>query len=170
MATPHVAGAIALLWSAHPELRHLIPQTEDILEQAAAQVSSILCSSSGVPNNTYGWGRLDIKAAVDLGPLAVDPVLPGSPASGSVLLAPVSPNPAHRSTRARFQLARERMIDLAVFSSSGRRLRTLAQGAFPAGKHAIRWDGLDGRGETVPAGVCHVRLRAREELASQKVI
>jgi len=170
MATPHVAGAIALLWSAHPELRNQIPQTEDILNQAAVDVTSTLCSSSGVPNNTYGWGRLDIKAAVDLGPLAVDPVLPGSPASGSISLAPASPNPAHRSTLIRFQLAREGAIELAVFSSSGRWVRTLAQGALPAGEHAVRWDGLDGRGELAPPGVYHVRLRARGERASQNVI
>jgi len=170
MATPHVAGAIALLWSAYPELRNQIPQTEDILDQAAVQVSSASCSSSGVPNNIYGWGRLNIKAAVDLGPLAVDPVLPGSPASGSISLAPASPNPAHRSTLIRFRLAREGAIDLAVFSSSGRRLSTLAQGALPAGEHAVRWDGLDGRGESAPPGVYHVRLRARDERASQKVI
>lgn len=170
MATPHVVGAIALLWSAHPDLRNQIPQTEDILNQTAVDVTSTLCSSSGVPNNTYGWGRLDIKAAVDLGPVAVDPIVPGSPASGNLSLAPAFPNPAHRSTLIRFQLAREGAVDLAVFSSNGRRLSTLAQGVVPAGEHAVRWDGLDGRGESAPPGVYHVRLRARDGQASQKVI
>lgn len=170
MATPHVAGAIALLWSARPELRNQISQTEDILDQAAVDVASTLCSSSGVPNNVYGWGRLDIRAAVNLALLAVDQGPPDSPASGSISLAPASPNPAHHSTLIRFQLSREGAIDLAVFSSSGRRLSTLAQGALPAGEHAIRWDGTDGRGETVPPGVYHVRLRARDGQASQSVI
>lgn len=170
MATPHVAGAIALLWSAYPELRNNISRTEDILNQTAVDVTSTLCSSSGVPNNTYGWGRLDIKAAVDLGPLAVDPGLPGSPSSGSLSLAPASPNPAHRSTVIRFQLAREGVIDLAVFSSGGRRVRTLAQGAFPAGEHDLRWDGRDGRGQTAPPGVYHVRLSSHDGRAGQKVI
>ena len=170
MATPHVAGAIALLWSAHPELRNRIPQTQEVLDQAAVQVTSTLCGSGGVPNNTYGWGRLDIKSAVDLGPLAVDPYPPGSPAAGSISLAPASPNPAHRSTLIRFQLAREGVVDLAVFSSGGRRVRTLAQGALPTGEHTLRWDGLDGRGEAAPPGVYHVRLRTRDAQATQKVI
>jgi subtilisin family serine protease len=65
MATPHTAGAVALLWSARPAYRHQIQQTIDLLNQAAVDVSSTACSSSGVPNNVYGWGRLDIKAAVD---------------------------------------------------------------------------------------------------------
>ncbi len=79
MATPHVAGAIALLWSAHTELRHQITATEDILNEAAVDVASTLCSSSGVPNNVYGFGRLDIKAAVDLAAalvLRIDSVTP----------------------------------------------------------------------------------------------
>ncbi|MBS1791363.1 MAG: S8 family serine peptidase [Acidobacteria bacterium] len=65
MATPHVAGAIALLWSARPMLKGQIQQTIDLLNQAAVDVSSTSCSSNGVPNNVYGWGRLDVKAAVD---------------------------------------------------------------------------------------------------------
>jgi serine protease AprX len=65
MATPHVAGAVALLWSAQPSLRNQISLTEDTLNGASVPVSVISCSASGSPNNTYGWGRLDIKAAVD---------------------------------------------------------------------------------------------------------
>jgi serine protease AprX len=65
MATPHVAGAIALLWSARPNYKRQIQQTIDLLNQSAVDVNSTLCGSSGVPNNIYGWGRLDIKAAVD---------------------------------------------------------------------------------------------------------
>jgi serine protease AprX len=65
MATPHVAGAIALLWSARPALLGQIQQTIDLLNQAAVDVAFTGCSSSGVPNNVYGWGRLDIKAAYD---------------------------------------------------------------------------------------------------------
>ncbi|MGE0884883.1 MAG: S8 family serine peptidase [Blastocatellales bacterium] len=65
MATPHTAGAIALLWSARPQLKNQIQQTIDLVNQAAVDVNSTSCSSSGTPNNVYGWGRLDIKAAVD---------------------------------------------------------------------------------------------------------
>ena len=66
MAAPHVAGAVALLWSARNALRHKIDSTEDILNHSAASVSANVCSTNGVPNNAYGWGRLNIKAAVDL--------------------------------------------------------------------------------------------------------
>lgn len=65
MATPHVAGAVALLWSAQPALRGNVAFAEQILNNAAVHVSSTSCSSNGVPNNVYGFGRLDIKSAVD---------------------------------------------------------------------------------------------------------
>jgi serine protease AprX len=168
MATPHVAGAVALLWSRYPELRHLIRQTEDILDQAAVDVSSTLCSSNGVPNNVYGWGRLDIKAAVDLGPLAVDPVTPAL--DGRLALSPAMPNPARRSTVMRVRLASAATVDLAVISVDGRRVRTLLRGPLPAGDHVVSWDGLDARGQAVPAGVYHVRAHTADAAAARKVI
>jgi serine protease AprX len=65
MATPHVAGAAALLWSAVPGLRGQITLTEQILNDSAVHLASTDCGSSGWPNNTFGYGRLDVKAALD---------------------------------------------------------------------------------------------------------
>jgi serine protease AprX len=69
MATPHVAGAVALLWSAQPGLTNKVGQTETILNNATVHLSSTLCSSVAnvFPNNVFGFGRLDIRSAVDQG-------------------------------------------------------------------------------------------------------
>lgn len=66
MAGPHMAGAVALLWSAQPALRGQIGQTEEILNTAAVPLYSTQCGdpSNTVPNNVYGWGRLDALTAV----------------------------------------------------------------------------------------------------------
>jgi subtilisin family serine protease len=65
MAAPHVAGAVALLWSARPNLRHRVPETEQVLDAFAVHIPSSDCDTGGGwPNNTYGYGRLDIKRAV----------------------------------------------------------------------------------------------------------
>ncbi len=67
MATPHIAGAVALLWSAHPELRNNPDATEAILNSSAVHILSNACDTGSpqTPNNTFGNGRIDILAAVD---------------------------------------------------------------------------------------------------------
>jgi len=65
MATPHIAGAVALLWSAHPELQNQIESSQTVLNDAAHVISSTQCGPAGPPNSVFGWGRVDILAAVD---------------------------------------------------------------------------------------------------------
>jgi hypothetical protein len=65
MACPHVGGAAALLWSARPWLRGKVDMTEGFLNQNAVHISTSDCSSeSSWPNNVFGYGRLDVYAAV----------------------------------------------------------------------------------------------------------
>ena len=67
MATPHIAGAMALLWNAMPSLRHQLTASRDALNNSAVHISSTLCGDAGPPNNVFGWGRVDILAAVQGG-------------------------------------------------------------------------------------------------------
>jgi hypothetical protein len=70
MAGPHVAGLVALIISANPALAGNVDRIEDIIEQTAVPKPSDegcgLDSPTAVPNNTYGWGRIDALAAVQL--------------------------------------------------------------------------------------------------------
>ncbi|MEZ4910766.1 MAG: S8 family serine peptidase [Saprospiraceae bacterium] len=72
MAGPHVAGAVALVISANSELAGKVDKIEEILEQTAIHyTSSTTCSNvSGTPNNIFGYGRLDVEAAVDISNLS----------------------------------------------------------------------------------------------------
>lgn len=74
MAGPHVAGAIAVLWSARPELKNQLALTESLLNETAVRVDVTDCGSNGTPNNVYGYGRLDVKAAYDLALAQVTPL------------------------------------------------------------------------------------------------
>lgn len=69
MAAPHVAGAAALLWSALPDLRGEVTTTEILLASSSRAHTSTQCGDAvdAVPNNVYGWGRLDALAAVQRG-------------------------------------------------------------------------------------------------------
>ncbi|MCP4516107.1 MAG: S8 family serine peptidase, partial [Delftia sp.] len=66
MAAPHVAGLVALLWSAAPHLVGQVELTEDIVRQSARPVVDVSCGGDpdGHPNNVYGWGIADALAAV----------------------------------------------------------------------------------------------------------
>ena len=70
MAGPHVVGLVALLLSAHPELRGHVDTIEHIIESSAVpRTDSQSCGDipgTDVPNNTYGWGRVDALAALNL--------------------------------------------------------------------------------------------------------
>jgi subtilisin family serine protease len=66
MAAPHVAGAVALLWSLDPTLIGNIDATEQILLNSATPVLDDDCTDAAQsPNPLYGYGRLDILSAVE---------------------------------------------------------------------------------------------------------
>lgn len=70
MAGPHVAGAVALIISANPDLAGQVDKIEDILELTAVpKTSSQECdgfSGQNIPNPTFGYGRIDALAAVQM--------------------------------------------------------------------------------------------------------
>ncbi|MET9274155.1 S8 family serine peptidase [Kribbella sp. NPDC003557] len=75
MAAPHVAGAVALLLSAHPELIGDVARIRQLLDQTAQDADDTTCGGTAADNNVYGEGRLDALALVE----AVD-----SGASGAI--------------------------------------------------------------------------------------
>ena len=83
MATPHIAGAMALLWSAIPSLQNQIDPSRAALNNAAVHINTTQCSSTGIPNNVFGWGRVDILAAVTSGTPTPTP----TPTAGPITLS-----------------------------------------------------------------------------------
>ena len=68
MAGPHVAGVVALMISANPKLAGQVDTIERIIELTAKPlITAQNCGSvlgTSIPNNTYGYGRIDALAAV----------------------------------------------------------------------------------------------------------
>ena len=68
MSSPHTAGAAALLWSAAPDLIGAIDLTEQVLIKSATPVADNQClgGKPTSPNPAYGYGHLDVLAAVTM--------------------------------------------------------------------------------------------------------
>jgi serine protease AprX len=98
MATPHIAGAMALLWSAIPSLQHQIEASRDALDNSAVEIDSALCPPGGPtpPNNVFGWGRIDIAAAV--GTPGPTPSVSPTPVSSATPCGATTPTPTATST------------------------------------------------------------------------
>ncbi|MET7634917.1 MULTISPECIES: S8 family serine peptidase [unclassified Streptomyces] len=68
MATPHVAGAVALLWAAAPSLIGKIDETRTLLDEGSTDVDDTHCGGTAAMNNVWGSGKLNILASVDAAP------------------------------------------------------------------------------------------------------
>jgi subtilisin family serine protease len=100
MSSPHVAGVVALLWSARPQLVRDIAATKSLLQNTAnpsVLVTAQTCggtSSGQIPNNTFGYGRVDVLAAVNASGSTTPtptPTATATPAATATATATVTP-------------------------------------------------------------------------------
>ncbi|MGH3681511.1 MAG: S8 family serine peptidase, partial [Natronosporangium sp.] len=77
MAAPHVAGSIALLWSAAPSLVADIDATAALLDDTATDVEDLQCGGTADDNNVWGEGRLDALALLQAAPIGDTGTLTG---------------------------------------------------------------------------------------------
>ncbi|HEX6292737.1 MAG TPA: carboxypeptidase regulatory-like domain-containing protein [Herpetosiphonaceae bacterium] len=68
MAAPHLAGAVALMWSSAPALVGDVDATRAILDRTAVDTSDLQCGGTAANNNVWGEGKLNALAAVDQSP------------------------------------------------------------------------------------------------------
>jgi endonuclease/exonuclease/phosphatase family metal-dependent hydrolase len=95
-----------------------------------------------------------LQARVASGGLAA-----GDRVTAFALHAP-TPNPLRRATTLAFDLPRAAELAITIHDLSGRRVATLASGAWPAGRHSLGWDAADDAGRGVAAGLYFVRMEA----------
>src|ERR1041385_5922812 len=97
MAGPHVVGTVALLWSARPQLVRDIATTKMVLENTANPnviVNPVqTCGgipSTTIPNNSFGYGRVDALAAVNSVPAGSPTPTPTASPTPSIFESPTA--------------------------------------------------------------------------------
>ena len=124
MSGPHVAGAVALIISANPELAGQVDVIEEILKSTAVPLftdQDCTVSGSESPNNTYGYGRIDVLAAVEKA-LTVTAVNAPIKNKDAVI---VYPNPTHGVVH--IDTHSDQLALINVYTMQGRLVKAFTQ-------------------------------------------
>lgn len=160
MAGPHVVGLVALLLSARPDLAGQVDLIEDIIEKTAVPSPDPLgCAlpADAVPNMSFGYGRVDALAAVQLA-MSQTPVYQ----PGEAVRISCTPNPVRNQCR--FELGKiSGPVSLELFDRDGRIVLTQQWVALPGDRHTISF-------ESLPPGLYLWKIRSPQGIESGKVI
>jgi serine protease len=163
-AAPHVSGAVALLMSQGIRSQGLIEET---LRSTA--VNPWGRASNGI-DPIYGAGIIQVDRAVQL---AVSRGFGGKLALGSVsplgTARLLSENPSRGSAALSLRMSRPGTMRVQLYDVSGRLVRTLDQGSYPAGERVVRWDGKDDRGQRVGSGVYFFHAETPDGVENRRV-
>lgn len=170
-------GSAARMWTRYPANLMAAVERRDALGVSGDSAKSVLLAvnlaalAGPVPRNVFLWRTLvqEFETPYCFVPTGVEVARAGAPAARPVLHG-ASPNPFNPSTEIRFTLARPARARLFVFDVGGALVRSLADGPFGAGSHAVLWDGRDERGRDLASGAYFCRLEADGAREARKLI
>ncbi|MBW6514407.1 MAG: CapA family protein [Candidatus Syntrophosphaera sp.] len=82
----------------------------------------------------------------------------------------VFPNPFQAFASISFVLPEKGKTTLSVYNIRGQKVRTLAEGFLPEGKHRFTWDAKDGHGRRIASGIYFLRLEQGGQTAVRKMV
>jgi len=145
----------------------LLPATRYHWRARYRSASPLFPSSPWFGDERVGSTERMLSTAGGLLPVSVDPALA---APGPLALAGAAPNPFTQSAALAFTLPRAGRAVLALYDVHGRLVRTVFDGAAPAGRTAAAWDGRDADGHSAPAGAYFTRLVFEGEEKVGKIV
>ncbi len=80
------------------------------------------------------------------------------------------PNPFNPSTRIRYALPEETLVDLRILNLNGQVIRALVTGHQAARVHEVEWDGKDDRGQQASSGIYFCRLQAGDFSQTRRLV
>ena len=157
-AAPHVAGVVALILQKYPDATAL--QIREMLINSARVDSRV----GSVPNDEWGWGKLDALSAINLKPDEEPPM--------TYDLIRAYPNPFASITRIQFDLplvSNAQHTTIKIYNSLGQQVRLLLSESLSAGRHSVYWDGRDDYGYPLATGIYFVKMDSDDFHAIQKI-
>jgi flagellar hook capping protein FlgD len=114
----------------------------------------------------------NLYASLNCATVIVDPVgvgdMPNNPLP--YYLALRSANPVREApARIAFSIAVREKVELRLYDTAGRLVRTLANREFTPGEHDVTWDGLDDGGRPAPAGIYFYQMRTPSFVSQKKL-
>ena len=83
-------------------------------------------------------------------------------------------NPFNAGTMIRFQVPQtsrgETQVSISLYDLQGRLIRTLVQGAYPAGIHQVLWNGRAENDRAVASGVYIYQMRAGDFVVHKRMV
>jgi subtilisin family serine protease len=150
IAQPYVAGTVALMLEANPDLTPL--EVDYILQQTALDL--------GIPgkDNDYGAGRLQtfqaVQESIELKHQKERERLQPS----SIEIVGIYPNPFNSFTTITFAVERQGKAVVKIYDILGREVVSLYDGFLAVGYKNLKWSGIDDNGNAVGSGVYFVSV------------
>ncbi len=110
----------------------------------------------------------DVRIFAEFGTTGIEDLAPAT-APLAFSLGQNQPNPFSPHTKIDFAIPGKSQVELAVYDVGGRLVRTLVEGMRDPGRYAVQWDGRDGGGRRVAAGVYFYRLTTGAETLTRKM-
>ena len=79
------------------------------------------------------------------------------------------PNPFNPATTIDFQVGTNGPIELAIYNTSGQKVRTMIDSRLQAGRYSVQWDGRNSRGQILASGAYFYRLVTNDRVQSKQL-
>jgi len=176
MACPHVAGIVALMLEANPQLN--VYDIREILQDTATEMTGLSHEIGAGHVNAYA----SVAAALSLDPTpylhepfgtnvrqaVTSEMAQASLFNGEISEASISnyPNPFNPSTQIQFNLPADGPVRLAVYNLLGQRVRLLVDSAnLSAGTHQVMFEASD-----LASGTYLYRLETPQQTISRRMV
>lgn len=159
---PKLAAGHDTIWW---EFMYTAPDTFGLHDTLYANGNSV--DLSGAPDSGDAWNYADHKLVWVRDEVSF---IGGTNRPVAASLHQNYPNPFNPSTTISYELKRAGLVELVIFNSVGREIRTLEKGRQSPGRHFVTWDGRDDGGRHAASGVYFYRLTSGHFSAVKRMI